>query len=254
MGRIIAVINQKGGVGKTTTVLHLGAALSMKGYRVLLVDMDPQCNLSYTSGGEYDTGKTALEMVLRKEAATDCVQHLEKFDLIGGSSEMAQVSELLRDSGKEYRLRETLAPVKNMYDYVIIDSPPALSLITVNVLTACNSFLITSQADVFSMQGIGQLYSTYESVRSYCNPDLVIDGILLTRYMARSKFTRKISQDIREMGDEIGASVFETTIRESVRMKEAAEAQMDVFDYAPKSRLAEDYLNFAEEYLVKTGK
>lgn len=249
MGKTVAVINQKGGVGKTTTVVNLGASLSAKGYKILLVDTDPQCNLSYSAGGEYDSGKTVRELMLRQAPAVECIQHLPKFDLIGGNSEMAEIADQLTSTGKEYRLKETLAPLKGSYDFILIDSPPALSLITVNVLTAADSVIITAHADVFSMQGIGQLYNTFDVVREYCNNALKIDGILLSRHSDRSNFTRKATEEILKIAEEIGTMVFETKIHESVKVREASAEQKDLFDYAPKCRPAADYQAFTEEYL-----
>lgn len=249
MGEIIAVINQKGGVGKTTTCMNMGAALAIKGYKVLLVDMDPQCSLTYNAGGEYDHGKTIKEVVFREAAVADCIQHLEGLDLIGGCSELSSMDAKITTVGKEFRFKETIAPVQDQYDYVVVDTPPALSLITVNVLTAASRVVVVANADVFSMQGIGQMFSTYEAVKSYCNPQLAIDGILLSRYASRLKFSKQVREELSEMAGEIGTKVYDSAIRDSIKVKEAVSKQKDIFAYAPGCNPAADYMNFVEEFL-----
>ena len=253
MGRILSIINQKGGVGKTTTAICMAAVLAGENYRVLLLDLDPQCNLSYCAAAEFDHDKTVLEFLLKQASAEDCIQHLEHFDLIGGSSSLSGLSDCLNGGGREYRLREVLAPLKAKYDFILIDSPPALSLVTVEALTASDSFIITAQSDIFSMQGIGQLYGTYETVKNYSNPDLKIDGILLTRHTDRLLFSRKTGNDLEEMAGEMGTVVFETRIHESVKVREAAALQKNLLEFAPKSRPAMDYKEFTKEYLKRTG-
>lgn len=253
MGRILSVINQKGGVGKTTTAVNMAAVLASENFRVLLLDMDPQCNLSYCTAGSFDHDRTVLELLLRQASAEECIQHLEHYDLIGGSSALSGLSDYLTGSGREYRLREALAPLKAKYDFILIDSPPALSLVTVMALIASDSFIITAQSDIFSMQGIGQLFGTYETVKNYGNPDLKIDGILLTRYSERLRHSKKALDDLEEMAGEIGTVVFRTRIHESVKVREAAALQQDLMRYAPKSRPAADYQEFTKEYLNRIG-
>ena len=251
MARTIAVINQKGGVGKTTTAINMGVALKQKGFKVLLVDMDPQCNLSYSVGGEYDNGSTILEMLLREKDASQCLQHLPEIDLIPGSSGLSSLDNILDYQGREFILKNVLISVQGSYDYVIIDSPPALGLITVSVLAACDSFIITAHADVFSMQGIGQLYNTYQTVQSYCNVNLKIEGILLTKHTDRFLHSRSSRKEIEDMAAEIGTKVFRTSIREAIAVRESQTAQKSLLKYAPRSKPAQDYISFVNELLEK---
>jgi len=249
MGEIIAVINQKGGVGMTTTVMNMGAALARKGYKVLLIDMDPQCSLTYNAGGEYDHGKTIKEVIFREASAADCIQTLNGLDIIGGCSELSSMDAKITTVGKEFRFKEVIAVVQDQYDFIVVDTPPALSLITINVLTAASRVVVVANADVFSMQGIGQMFSTYEAVKNYCNQQLVIDGILLSRYANRLKFARQIREELAEMAAEIGTKVYESSIRDSIKVKEAVSKQVDIFTYAPNCNPAADYMSFVDEFL-----
>jgi len=249
MVKTIAVINQKGGVGKTTTAMHFGIGLRRMGYKVLLIDMDPQCNLSYAVGGEFDNGKTVLEVIDGSVPAGDAVQRLSEIDLIPGSSSLSSLGDKYTENGREFRLKDAISPIKNLYDFVIIDGPPALGLITVSILTACNSFIITAAADIFSVQGIGQLYGTYSVVQNFCNKELKIDGVLLTKHTDRFLHNRSLRQQVEEIAAEIDTKVFKTSIREAVVVREAQTNQQSLFKFAPRSKPAQDYDAFIKEYL-----
>ncbi|MDD3365341.1 MAG: AAA family ATPase, partial [Syntrophomonas sp.] len=191
MSRIITIATQKGGTGKTTTTHALGVGLIERGYKVLFIDLDPQGNLSYILQTE-ELKSTIYEVLTGKTKARDAIQHQQCGDIIPSSPALARANLELKNTGKEYRLKETLQPIKDDYDYIIIDTPPSLGLLTINALTASDSVIIPSQADIFSLQGIGQLYSTIETIKKYTNPDLSIEGILLTRHNSRSILSRDL--------------------------------------------------------------
>jgi chromosome partitioning protein len=246
--KVLGIVNQKGGVGKSTTVFALGAGLFLKGLNVLLIDLDAQGNLTHTLAAPSD-GPTALD-ILAKEATTAEVIHKgQGWDYITGSPALAGADMILTDTGKEYRLKEALEPVKESYDYIIIDTPPALGILTINALAACDGVIIPAQADIYSLQGIDQLYGTIKAVRQYCNPSLKIMGILLTRYSPRSILSRDIAEMIAQTAAQLETKVYKTPIREAVAVKEAQARQQDIYSYAPKGKVTADYKSFVEEVL-----
>lgn len=265
MGQIITIATQKGGTGKTTTAHALGAGLILKGYKVLFIDLDPQLNLSYITRAELG-GPTAYEVLTLKAAAADAIQQpqaedpglLKKLfgkpvkiepDIIPAGQALSGADMELNQTGKEYRLQEAIEPIRGSYDYIIIDTPPSLGILTVNALTASDSVIIPAQADIFSLQGIGQLYNTVEAVRKYCNPSLTINGILLTRYSLRSVLSRDMTELIADTARQLDTFVYQAVIREGIAVKEAQAQRMDIFTYAPKSNAAGDYMAFVNEML-----
>jgi chromosome partitioning protein len=247
----IAIINQKGGVGKSTTALALGAGLSLKGYRVLYIDLDAQGNLTYTLGAN-DNGLTILDALTRTATAAQTIQHTEQGDIIPASPDLAGADTVINTVGKEYRLKEAIEPIKGNYDYIIIDTPPALGILTINALTACVGAIIPAQADIYSLKGIGQLHSTIQTVKQYCNPSLTVKGILLTRYSPRAILSREIAEVIDQTAQGLHTKLFKTTIREAIAVKEAQASQQDIYSYAPKSNAATDYRAFIEELLERS--
>lgn len=248
--KTIAIINQKGGVGKSTTAQALAAGLSLKGFRVLSIDLDAQCNLSYTAGAKTN-GATALGVLAGEVKTADAIQHTPNGDIIAGSKSLAGADAFITDTGKEYRLREALESVCGGYDYCVIDTPPALGILTVNALTACDSVVIPAQADIYSLQGIEQLADTMKPVKKYCNPRLAVEGILLTRYSPRSVLSREVAELAEQLATKMGTKVFRTTIREAVAVREAQISQQTLFNYAPRAKATEDYRSFVEELLGK---
>lgn len=244
----IAILNQKGGVGKSTTAQVLAAGLTLKGYRVLTVDLDPQGNTSFSLGANRD-GATALGVLLGEVKPEDAIQHTKHGDILAGSRALAGADAYLTDIGKEYKLKEALDPVKGQYDYIVIDTPPALGILTTNALTTCKKVIIPAQADIYSLQGIADLASTISSVKKYCNPDLEIAGILFTRYSSRSAFNKELADLAGELAENLGTKVFKATIREAVAVKKAQAAQQSLFEYEPKANVTEDYRAFIEELL-----
>ena len=248
MNRIISVINQKGGVGKSTTALALAAGLGERGKLTLLIDLDAQGNLSYTAGAD-GAAITAFD-ILSGATAQSAVLSRRGFDLIAADPRLATADIAFSSTGKEYRLREAIAPLHSLYDYIILDTPPALGILTINALTAATSAIIPAQADIYSLQGIGQLYSTIEAVKKYTNPTLSICGILLTRHNQRAVLSRDMTELIEETASRLETRVFKTKIREGVAIREAQAARESLFSYAPKSNGALDYAEFINELLM----
>lgn len=246
--RITAIINQKGGVGKSTTAQALIAGLSLKGYKTLAVDLDAQSNLSYTAGARTD-GATALGLLTGEVKPEDAIQHIESGDIIAANKALSGADAFIADTGKEYRLKEALEGIADAYDHVIVDTPPQLGILTVNALTACHSVIIPAQADIYSLQGIEQLAETMKPVKKYCNPNLYIEGILLTRYSPRSILSREVAELAEQLAAKLGTKLFHTRIREAIAVKEAQISQQSLFSYAPKAKVTEDYKAFIEEFL-----
>lgn len=249
MGMTVAVTNQKGGVGKTTTAAQLGSGLADRGKKVLFIDMDAQCNLSYLLKAENDE-KTVLHAMTGKMPAAGAVVHCEKYDVMPGSTYMSAVDSYLPASGREYSLKKVIDQIKDYYDYIIIDSPPTLGTATVSTLTAADTVLVPSQADVYSLQGMGQLFSTIKTVRKFTNPGLKIDGILMTRHSDRLLHSRQMREMIAQTAEMMGTKVYDTCIHESVALREAATSQTSIYGYRRKSRPAEDYSRFTDEFLA----
>ncbi len=253
MAKILAVTNQKGGVGKTTTAMHLGVGLGMKGKRVLFVDMDPQCSLTYIMNGS-SAGATVRELLFRQAAASQAIQKVQEGELIPASAGLSSMDANLTQQDMVFRLREALAPVVDRYDYIVIDSPPTLGVLTVNILAAANGVIIPALADIFSVQGTGQLYATIRTVKNYCNPNLSIWGILLVRHTERFLLNRGMRQMLEDTAQKMGTQVYRTTIREAVTLREAEASRESVFKYSPRCKQAKDYMSFVEEFLCQQDK
>ena len=246
--KIIAIINQKGGVGKSTTAFTLASGLTNKGYKTLCIDMDAQGNLSYTANANEDL-LTIYDLLSQDADINKTIQHTKNFDLIASSKSLSGADGFITDIGKEYKLKEALENIKNNYDYIIIDTPPALGILTVNALTACNSVIIPAQADIYSLQGIEQLSKTIQPIKKYCNDNLKIDGILLTRYSPRAILSREVAEIASDLAQNLNTKVFKSTIREAIAVKESQINKQSLFEYAPNSNVTNDYLNFIDEIL-----
>lgn len=248
MKKIVSIINQKGGVGKSTTAESLAAGLSLRGFKTLAVDLDAQGNLTYTFGAD-NTGATVLEVLTGEATAAEAIKHTQSCDVLPANKALAGADAYIKETGKEYRLKEALENVADQYDYIIIDTPPALGILTVNALTACQSVIIPSQADIYSIQGIEQLSETMKPVKKYCNPGLEIEGILLTRYSARSVLSREVADMLEELAAKLGTKLFKTKIREAIAVKEAQISQRSLFEYSPKAKPTEDYNALIDELI-----
>ena len=245
---IYAISNQKGGVGKSTTANALGAGLARKGFKVLYVDLDAQGNLSHSMRAN-NKPITSLEVLTGTATAEEAIVETLQGDIIPASPALASADAIITDTGKEYRLKEALAPISDKYDYCILDTPPALGTLTVNALTACNGVIIVTQADTYSLQGIGQLARTIQTVKKYCNRELSIIGIAITRYSSRAVLTRDMTELLEDTAKQLHTTVYTTKIRECIALKEAQARQQDIFTYSPSSNAAKDYEGLLTEIL-----
>lgn len=251
MAKIIAVGNQKGGVGKTTTTAAMAAGLKNRGYHVLVIDLDPQGNLSASVGADSQELPTTYDLLKMDAAAGETIQTLTVFDVIPANIQLSFIEQELTDLGKEQRLKEVLAPVMNQYDYILIDTLPALGLLTINAFTAANEIIIPTTAGIFAATGIKQLYDTILRVRKYCYNDVKIAGVLLTRFDPRANNNRDMQAVIRKLCEHIETKIFDTYIRTSIAIEEAQARKADIFSYRANSTVAQDYDTFISEYLLK---
>ena len=244
---IITLSNQKGGCGKSSTAVSLATGLRHRGYKTLLVDTDPQASASDTY--QADQSKPSIHDVFNGTDIRTAIQRTKVGDIVAGSLEMSAADMTYTKQGREFILRKQFEAVKGDYDYIIIDTPPALGIITINALTAADKVIIPVQADRYSINGIAQLHDTIQTVREYSNPKLEIDGILLTRYNNRTILSRDMTDNIGEISTVLRSKVYTATIRQSVVMQEAQAMQCSVFAYQPDSTVAQDYSAFIKEFM-----
>ena len=252
--KVISFANQKGGVAKSTTCCAFASGLRKVGYRVLAIDCDPQGNLSTSVKAENNSSFTTKDVLLKKVEIREAIQSLDCFDIIPANILLASAEvELVSEMGREQRLREAIESVRANYDYICLDAPPSLGVLTINALTASDELIIPSCADMFSASGIAQLITTIESVKKYCNPNLKVAGILITRYNPRTKNSKEMHSLIERFASALETTIFETTIRESVAVKEAQAKQETIFDHmtSRKESAITDYAAFVAEYLKR---
>ena len=254
MGKIIAVANQKGGVGKTTTSVNLAASLAATEQRTLLVDIDPQANASHGCGVETaHLDKTVYEVLVNHLPVEDVVvrTNMPFLDLVPSHINLVGAEiELVDMPNREQLLKGTLASIKNNYDYIVIDCPPSLGLLTLNSLTAADSVLIPVQCEFYALEGLGQLLNTISIVRRTTNPDLDIEGVLLTMYDSRLRLSNQVVDEVRRHFEE---KACKTVIARNVRLSEAPSHGKPALLYDASSIGAQNYLALATEILAKNG-
>lgn len=244
----ITIINKKGGVAKTTTALALSAKLRENGYRVLNIDLDSQCNMTMAMGGSIES-KHILGVLMQQIDIKDTIQHTALGYLSPASLSLSGADGVLTETGKEYRLREAMEEIADEYDYTIIDTPPSLGVLSINAMTASDWLVIPAQADMFSRDGLLQLHRAIINDRKYCNHNLKVAGILLTRYNNRNVLSKNLKVVFQDIAEQMETHVFKATIRENVAIKEAQVMHRSIYDYAPNSNGAADYSAFVEELL-----
>ena len=251
MAKIIAVANQKGGVGKTTTAVNLACCVAAKGKRVLLCDFDPQGNASSGVGVTAQEGKSIYDCVVSGVPASTCLVHTKYCSVLPADIRLAAAEVELADlPRRERRLKEALDTVSGDFDYVFIDCPPSLGQLTINALTACDTVLVPMQCEYYALEGLSQLVSSIRMVKRSSNPRIDIEGIVLTMYDSRTNLTIQVAEEVKKY---FGSKVFKTVIPRNVRLSEAPSHGMPVIAYDRLSRGAVAYSAVAEEFLKRGG-
>ena len=252
MGRIIAIANQKGGVGKTTTAINLSASLASLGKKVLAIDMDPQGNMSSGLGvDKNEVEKTVYDLIIGNIGIEECIYEevIENLDVLPSNIDLSAAEiELIGVDNKEYILRDEVNKVKEKYDFIIIDCPPALSMLTINAMTTSDSVLVPIQCEYYALEGLSQLIHTIELVQERLNTELEIEGVVFTMYDARTNLSLQVVENVK---DNLNQNIYKTIIPRNVRLAEAPSYGMPINLYDPKSKGTESYLLLAEEVINK---
>lgn len=250
MSKVISISNHKGGVGKTTTAINIGAGLNKLGKRVLLIDLDAQANLSQSLGLiDNEERQNIYGAITGEYKLTDVVSIVKGLDVIPSTLDLSGAEiELSGEAGREYILREVIEPIKKNYDYIIIDTAPSLSLLTINSFVASDEILIPLQAQYLALQGLTKLLEVVTKIQKRLNKDLKIGGVIVTQYDNRKVLNRDVVETIR---NHFKSEVFKTMIRDNVALAEAPANQLDIFRYNSKSYGAEDYLALCKEIIKR---
>ena len=252
MGRIIAIANQKGGVGKTTTAINLSASLAEKGRKVLAIDMDPQGNMSSGLGLDKNAIDGTIYDMIIGEADVEEVIHkdtIENLDILPSNVDLSAVEiEMIDVENKEFVVKNAIQKIRDNYDYVIIDCPPSLSLLTVNAMTTADSVLVPIQCEYYALEGLSQLIHTVELVKDRLKPVLEIEGVVFTMYDARTNLSLQVVENVK---DNLEQNIYKTIIPRNIRLAEAPSFGTPINQYDPRSAGAESYMRLAEEVISK---
>ncbi len=252
MGRIIAIANQKGGVGKTTTAINLSASLASMDKKVLALDMDPQGNMTSGLGiNKEDVDKSVYDLIIGDAVVEECIlkDALENMDILPSNVDLSAAEiELIGVDNKEYILKSEIDKVKDDYDFIVIDCPPALSMLTINAMTTADSIIVPIQCEYYALEGLSQLIHTIELVQERLNPDLEIEGVVFTMYDARTNLSLQVVENVK---DNLDQNIYKTIIPRNIRLAEAPSYGMPINLYDPKSTGAESYMMLAEEVIHK---
>ena len=254
MGKIIAIANQKGGVGKTTTAVNLAASLGVLEKKVLLIDADPQANASSGIGIDVDTVEIGTYQLLEhSNTAKEAIMKTDSpnLDIIPAHIDLVAIEiELVDKEAREYMLKKSLSEIKDDYDYILIDCAPSLGLLTLNALTAADSVIIPIQCEYFALEGLGKLLNTIKSVQKIHNPELDIEGLLLTMYDSRLRLSNQVVEEVQKHFNDM---VFKTIIQRNVRLSEAPSYGESIINYDASSKGATNYLSLAREVITKNA-
>lgn len=255
--RVISVANQKGGVSKTTTSVNFGAMLSfIWGKKVLLIDSDPQGNMTDNLGfdvNDQDGIPTLYEVLKDEIPIEDAIQHYHEIDFIPADIALSSAEREFTQVGSEHRLKKALQPIMDDYDYIIIDTPPSLGILTVNAFTVSDEIIIPVEAAFFSLKGLVKLSETIETVKEFTNEKLIVRGVLFTKFNEKFNISKEMLKSAEEISSVINAPMFKTAIRRTIVVDEAQAAGMDLFSYKKSSTAEEDYKSFTHEYLEEVG-
>lgn len=252
MGRIIAIANQKGGVGKTTTAINLSACLAEKGQKVLAIDMDPQGNMSSGLGIDKNSvEKTIYDMIIGEAEVEEVLQRetIENLDILPANVDLSAAEiELIGVEEKEYIVRNSIQKIRDNYDYVVIDCPPSLSMLTINAMTTADSVLVPIQCEYYALEGLSQLIHTVELVKERLNPILEIEGVVFTMYDARTNLSLQVVENVK---DNLQQNIYKTIIPRNIRLAEAPSYGMPINQYDAKSAGADSYMRLADEVISR---
>lgn len=247
MATVMTIANQKGGVGKTTTAVSIASALQMKNYRVLLIDTDPQCNSTDTYRAEHKGCATLYDLLGKTEAVNDVIQTTEFGDIIASDPLLTKADIEYTKTGREYLLEEAIAPIKKLYDYIVIDTSPSLGILLINALTASDGIIIPIIADRYSLQGLESLNDTIISTQKYTNSDLKIFGLLVTMYQGNTIISKEVMKILPEFENIFNVKAFDTKIRMTTKVKESTGARTPLINYDKNNIATQDYITLIEE-------
>lgn len=253
MSKTVAITNQKGGVGKTSTASAMVSGLAEKGYKILAIDLDPQGNLGFCLGAEIDNSPTVYELMKGSVSIDQVIQRNEGIDIIPSNILLSGAELEFNMLGREYLLKNGIAPVRGNYDYIVIDTPPALNILTVNAYTATDNLIIPMIPEILSLLGISQLRETIDLVKSIYNPKIEVLGILLNKYDKRRLLTKDVEEMAEIIAKELHTKVFNTKIRSSVSVAEAPAHGESVYKYSPKANSTKDYRQLVDELISQKG-